>query len=377
MKKYQVLKPQFRVDECLSEIKECLDVGWSGMGFKTTQFEEEWSKYTGWDYSLFLNSNTSGLHLALEVIKAKKGKEKLTVASPAMTFISTNVVVHHSNADLIMVDCKDDLIIGVEEFEQALGNRRPEDVDVLFYVGIGGNYARLKELSAYCRQHNIALVIDGAHMAGTKPNFNLQQCAEIMVYSFQAVKNLPTGDSGVICFNGESDYMLAKRLSWLGISKSTDMRFNGGNYSWKYTVDEIGWKYNGNAVMASLALVGLKYLDEDNFKRKINRDTYREYLYENTNLREIGHEDHSSNHVIQYDVIRRDELMTYLYGKGIFCGVHYISNSLYPKINTRGQSCPNSERLSDRIISLPNTTDLEREDIKYICFAILEFYDKA
>ena len=35
MKNIQVLKPKFRVDECLSEIKECLDLGWIGMGYKT------------------------------------------------------------------------------------------------------------------------------------------------------------------------------------------------------------------------------------------------------------------------------------------------------------------------------------------------------
>ena len=58
MKKYQVLKPTFRTEECLAEIKECLEVGWSGMGFKTTQFEEEWSKYTGWEHSLFLKRQT-------------------------------------------------------------------------------------------------------------------------------------------------------------------------------------------------------------------------------------------------------------------------------------------------------------------------------
>ena len=43
MKKIQVLKPKYRVDECLSEIKECLELGWTGMGFKTLDFEKAWS----------------------------------------------------------------------------------------------------------------------------------------------------------------------------------------------------------------------------------------------------------------------------------------------------------------------------------------------
>ena len=31
----QVLKPKYHVEECLNEIRECLEIGWTGMGFKT------------------------------------------------------------------------------------------------------------------------------------------------------------------------------------------------------------------------------------------------------------------------------------------------------------------------------------------------------
>ena len=43
----QVFKPKFSVDECLAEVKECLKKGWTGMGFKTVEFEEAWKGYTG------------------------------------------------------------------------------------------------------------------------------------------------------------------------------------------------------------------------------------------------------------------------------------------------------------------------------------------
>ena len=36
----QVLKPKFHIDECLDSVKECLEKGWTGMGFKTVEFEE-------------------------------------------------------------------------------------------------------------------------------------------------------------------------------------------------------------------------------------------------------------------------------------------------------------------------------------------------
>ena len=49
----QVLKPKFHVDECLDSIKECLEMGWTGMGFKTVQLEEKWK---GLNASVFCTS---------------------------------------------------------------------------------------------------------------------------------------------------------------------------------------------------------------------------------------------------------------------------------------------------------------------------------
>ena len=54
----QVLKPKYEVEECLAEIRECLEAGWTGMGFKTEEFEAAWRKYTGVRNAFFLNSAT-------------------------------------------------------------------------------------------------------------------------------------------------------------------------------------------------------------------------------------------------------------------------------------------------------------------------------
>lgn len=61
--------PTFRVEETLSQIRECLEKGWTGLGFKTIEFEESWKEYTGLPNAHFLNSATSGLHLAVRLLK--------------------------------------------------------------------------------------------------------------------------------------------------------------------------------------------------------------------------------------------------------------------------------------------------------------------
>lgn len=54
----QLFTPKFEVEECLEEIKECLEKGWTGLGFKTVEFEEKWKKYTGLPFAYYLNSAT-------------------------------------------------------------------------------------------------------------------------------------------------------------------------------------------------------------------------------------------------------------------------------------------------------------------------------
>ena len=69
----QLFVPSFRIDECLAEIRECLEKGWTGLGYKTVEFEAAWKGYTGLPHAHFLSSATAGLHLAYEVFKLREG----------------------------------------------------------------------------------------------------------------------------------------------------------------------------------------------------------------------------------------------------------------------------------------------------------------
>ena len=54
----QLFKPRFRNEEIIEHINECLDKGWTGLGYKTVDIENEWKKYTGLPNAHFINSNT-------------------------------------------------------------------------------------------------------------------------------------------------------------------------------------------------------------------------------------------------------------------------------------------------------------------------------
>ena len=105
MKKINVLKPKYRTDEILNTIKECLDKGWAGMGFKTIEFEEAWKEYTRLPYAHFIASNTVGLHLALNLFKSKyKWNDGDEIITTPLTFISTNHSIMYERLKPIFAD---------------------------------------------------------------------------------------------------------------------------------------------------------------------------------------------------------------------------------------------------------------------------------
>lgn len=72
------------------------------------------------------------------------------------------------------------------------------------FVGFGGNTGRYDEIVKICQKYDLLLILDAAHMAGTRLNEKVPgEEAAAVVYSFQAVKNLPTGDAGMLCMSDD------------------------------------------------------------------------------------------------------------------------------------------------------------------------------
>ena len=379
MKKINVLKPKFRIQETLDSIRECLEKGWTGMGYKTEQFENEWCKYTDLPHSLFINSNTSGLHLALNVLKKNNNwKDGDEIITTPLTFISTNHSIKYENLKPVFADVDDSLCLDPVSVEKKITNK----TRAIMFVGIGGNSKNLASISFICKKYNLKLILDAAHMAGTFTMKNQYESlifteehvgheSDVTIFSFQAVKNLATADSGMICFKSKEDHNLAKKLSWLGINKDTYSRSYSGTYKWKYDVDDIGFKYNGNSIMAAMGLVQLKYLDEDNLYRRKIASQYSDLLSDFKPVKIVEHylPELSSRHLFQIrvDKSKRDQVLEYFYKHNIYPGVHYIDNTNYVMYRENNGTCPNAHLYSDELITLPIHLDISLEDVNYIC----------
>lgn len=374
----QLFKPKYEIEECLMEIRDCLEKGWTGLGYKTVEFENAWKTYTGLPFAHYLNSSTMGLNLAVEILKEEYGWENGDeIITTPITFISTNHAILKSGLKAVFADIDDTMCLTPESVKEHI----TEKTRAVMYVGLGGNTGHYKEIVSLCEEYGIKLILDAAHMAGTRLYGEIPgNEAEVVVYSFQAVKNLPTADSGMICFKkGEFDEIVRKK-SWLGINKDTYARTtNMGNYKWKYDVEYVGDKAHGNSIMAAIGLVQLKYLDRDNAYRRQLAEWYQRRLSKHPDkikLVKIDEGCESSCHLFQIMVKNRDELMVYLNAAGIFPGVHYADNTNYRMYSYGQGTCPYAEYVSEHTISLPMNLYLSYEDVQYICDEVIKFLTK-
>jgi dTDP-4-amino-4,6-dideoxygalactose transaminase len=358
----QLFLPTFAIEECLAEIRECLEKGWTGLGYKTVDFEKAWCEYTGLPHAHFLNSATSGLHLAVNILKEQErwdeGDEIIT--SP-LTFVSTNQVILYERLKPVFADVDQYLCLDPEDVERKITPR----TRAVMFVGMGGNTGQFDRIEQLCRKRGLRLIIDAAHMAGTRLR-DRTPSGDVAIFSFQAVKTLPTADAGMICFAEDKLDELARKKSWMGINKDTYSRTTQeGSYRWLYDVETIGFKYHGNSIMAAIALVQLRYLDRDTSYRRQVSEWYDAGLGESNRIGIIptAPDCESSRHLYQIHLENRDEMILALNGCGIYPGVHYRDNRDYRIFRQALDTCPNATRMSQRIMSLPLHMRLTRKDV--------------
>lgn len=373
MQPIQLFVPTFRIEECLAEIRECLEKGWTGLGFKTVQFEEAWKEYTGLPHAHFLASATAGLHLAVRLLKEHghwaDGDE---IISTPLTFVSTNHAILYENLRPIFADIDDSLCLDPVSVAEHITPR----TRAVMFVGMGGNTGQLEAVARLCRERGLKLILDASHLSGTRlRGQHVGSEADVSIFSFQAVKNVPTADSGMICFADAASDAEVRTWTWMGINKDTYTRtLSGGAYKWLYDVEHVGFKYHGNSIMAALGLVSLRYLDQDNAYRRQISAWYDEFLADDPKIGRVPITPGClpSRHLYQVQVDRRDEVVLALHGHQIYPGVHYRDNTLYSMYAYGQETCPRAMQASARIISLPLHLRLTYRDVERVAATLKE-----
>lgn len=374
----QLFKPKFRSKEILKEIKKIFKTGWTGIGNKTYTFEKEWEKYSKLKNSLFVNSATAGLHTSLEVLKLNyKWNEKSEIITSPISFVSTSHSILYSGLKPIFCDIDYTGTIDPNKLIKLIN----KNTKGILFVGLGGSCGNLENINKICKKYKIKLILDAAHMSGAYiNNQHVGKNIDVSIFSFQAVKNLPTADSGIINFKEKKLLNIARKFSWCGIDKDTYLREKKIRKKniWEYDVPYLGYKYNGNSVMALIASVSLKYLDKDNKYRKKLANYYIYNLKKNKNIFIVPHTKGSSRHLFSILVRNRNKLISTLKKFNINPGVHYKSILEYKyykksKLKMVKGDLRISRKFSNQILSLPMHLFLKKKDVDKICSILNEY----
>ncbi|MGB7340547.1 MAG: DegT/DnrJ/EryC1/StrS family aminotransferase [Phototrophicaceae bacterium] len=368
----QLFKP-YHGEEEIEAVSEVLRSGWWGQGPKTAELEEKFADYVESPLAVSVNSATAGLHLALRVAEVE-GSE---VISTPMTFVSTNHAILYNNATPVFADVRQDTLnIDVNEIERKITKK----TKAIMVVDYGGHPAQLDEILALADAHNLVVIEDAAHAAGARYKGRaVGSISPMTTFSFHPVKNLATGDGGMVTTSNEEWAERIKRLRWVGINKSTWQRADGDDgskYNWEYDVDEAGYKYHTNDINSAIALVQLGRLSFTNGRRREICALYDEGLKGIDWLDLPIEKDyvHSSRHNYVIRLNNRDKLADWMRDHRVGSGMHYIPNHLYnmykPYVT---EPLPVIEREWLRCLTLPLHPNMTDEDVAYIIDVIRQF----
>jgi perosamine synthetase len=360
------LIPIFRpfYDEAeVNAVAEVLKSGWIGLGPKTAEFERRFAAYVGVPHAVAVNSATAALHLALMVLNVAGGE----VITTSMTFVSSNHAILYNCGIPVFADIEPDTLnIDVKSIERNLTDR----TRAILVVHYGGHPCDMDPILDLARTHNLPVVEDAAHgCGGYYKNRHLGSLGTIGTFSFHAVKNLATGDGGMITLADPENDRRLRRLRWVGIDKDTWNRSEvDRKYSWYYTVQELGFKYHMNDIAAALGLVQLDKLERSNARRR-KIVSYYNYRFADLDWLEPPVERSYAksalhNYVVKLD--RRDDLIAHLREQRISAGVHYFPNHLYEMYREFKADVPVTEKVWRRLVTLPLYPGMTDDDVERV-----------
>jgi len=357
-------------DKEINAVAEVIRSGWIGLGHLTKEFESKFANYIGVNHAVALNSATSGLHLAMKVMDV----EGFEVITTPMTFISCNQAILYNNAIPVFCDIEPDTLnIDAEKIESLITDKT-KAILVVHYGGYACNMGKIMDIA---KKHKLKVIEDCSHSTGGYyKNHKLGSIGDVGVFSFHAVKNMSTGDGGMITINNHSIYNRLLKLRWCGIDKDTFDRNEDNNYSWYYDISELGYKYHTNDIASAIGIVQLAKVDNMNMIRETIVDVYNRHLVDatcviETPIRKSYQFPAFHNYVIKCD--DRDSLIEFLKSKGISCGVHYIPSNHYDLFKGYNGETPISDSVWKKLVTLPLFPDLSLSDVFYIIENLMSF----
>lgn len=372
------------------EVVEALKSGWITTGPRTKQLEKDIAEWIGVNKCVCLNSQTACAEMALRVLGIGPGDEVIT---SAYTYTASASVIDHVGARIVMVDCMPDSFdINYDQVEAAI----TENTKAIIPIDIGGkpcDYDRLYEIVEKKKTlftpkteiqkaiGRVAICADCAHSFGaTRNGVMAGALADFSSFSFHAVKNFTTAEGGALTWktisgiNDEDIYHQLQLLSLHGQSKDALAKTKLG--AWEYDIVGTWYKCNMTDIVAA---IGLKQFERYPGLLQERKETNE--MYDNAfipmKIEVIPHYTgmwESTGHLYLTRIPgitpeQRNEIITKMAEQGVATNVHYKPLPMHTAYKNLGfdiKEYPNAYARYANLITLPNHTLMEKEDVEYV-----------
>ncbi|MDU0203701.1 DegT/DnrJ/EryC1/StrS family aminotransferase [Paenibacillus sp. MAH-36] len=347
-------------NELLRGIQSVLDSGWYILGKEVEAFESEFADYCGTKHCIGTANALDALELIIRGYGIGEGDE---VIVPSNTYIASILAISANNAIPVLVEPN---ILTYNIDPSRIEEKITPRTKAILVVHLYGQACNMVQINEIAQKYNLKVIEDCAQSHGAiYASRRVGSLSDAGAFSFYPGKNLGAlGDGGAITTNDDSLANVIRALRNYGSHKKYENLYKGVNSR----LDEIH---------AAVLRTKLKYLDEDNSKRR----TIAEYYLNNINNRKLTLpfvEENELSHVWHVFVIRTKErykLQQYLLERGIQTLIHYPipphKQEAYKE--WADESYPLSEEIHREILSIPISPVMPLVDAKAVVEALNDF----
>ncbi|CAQ84218.1 MULTISPECIES: DegT/DnrJ/EryC1/StrS family aminotransferase [Photorhabdus] len=230
----------------------------------STLFSRRWADYIGIKHAIPCTSGTAALSIALETIGILPGDE---VIVPGMTWVAVAQVVYNLGAIPVLTDI--DPLTG-QISEKAIRENITQNTKAIILVHAYCGMVDVKKIGAIANKYGLKVIEDCSQSHGaTWKSKKAGSFFDISVFSTQQSKLLTSGEGGIIATSSDVYYSIIQNLMMDGRAKTDSV--NPRNLMVISGNGEVqGRNYNITEMQCAILLNGLKRLDGENEKRRLN-----------------------------------------------------------------------------------------------------------
>ena len=365
------------IDEAdIHAVEEVLRSDYLTCGPKIGELEKKLCEITGAKYAVVCSNGTAALHMACLAAGVGAGDEVITTP---ITFAASANCALYCGARPVFADIDPETYnISPASVKACITPKSKAVVAVDFT----GQSVELEPLLQICRENDMVLIEDGAHVIGTKYKGKCNgSIADMTTFSFHPVKTVTGGEGGAVLTNNKEYYEKLLLYRAHGITRQEDLLEHPSDGPWYYEQLVLGYNYRITDMQAALIISKLDKLEMFRARRKEIVARYDEAFSKLKGIsvqKEIPESD-TTRHLYILRIrpeeltIDRKRFFEALDAENICCNVHYIPTYYFPYYEKMGYKrgiCPNAEKLYKEIISLPLYYAMTDEDVESVIEAV-------